>query len=390
MPDFRPFRAVRYNLDRVDLGDVVAPPYDVIDPEERARLEARSPYNVVSVDLTADYDSARCTFDEWHAAGVLVTDDEPGFYLYRMGWRDAAGALRQTTGVLGALALDPDRTGSVLPHERTMAKPLGDRLRLLRSCRTDLSPIWAMSMAEGLSDLCQPEGPPLARCTDDDGVHHRLWRVTAPAALDALRSMVASAPAVIADGHHRYETSLAYRAEQREANGGEPGPYDFVLTYLVELSDGQLGVRPIHRLLSGLPESVSLHEVLADAFHADAVPVTHEQLVAEPGLAVVEPGRAWMLRPKATAEAGDSPLTDAERLETALPALAEHAVAFHHDPRQVVALVDKGDADAAVLLRAPTVGQIAAAARAGRRLPQKTTFFIPKPRTGLVFRRLAD
>lgn len=387
MPAFLPVPAVRYNLDRVDLSAVVAPPYDVIDAEERARLEARSPYNVVGIDLPSDYDAARRTFEDWLRSGVLQPDPEPGFYLYSMGWHDAGGRPRQTSGVLGALALDPDRTGAVLPHERTMAKPLGDRLRLLRACRTDVSPIWGLSLAAGLGLLCQPDGPPLARCTDDEGVHHRLWRVTAPGAVDALSSTIAPAPVVIADGHHRYETALAYRAEQRAARGDEPGPYDYVLAYLVELADDQLGVRPIHRLLSGLPDGFRLVDALARAFEAEPVPVTPDRLAAGDGVGVVEPGGAWSLAPGSAGEDGTQP-TDAERLEAALPPLPEHAVAFHHDPRQALGLVEKGEADAAVLLRPPTVAQIAAAARAGRRFPQKTTFFAPKPRTGLVFRRL--
>jgi uncharacterized protein (DUF1015 family) len=388
VPDFRPFRAVRYNLDRVELSDVVSPPYDVVDTEERARLEARSPYNVAGVDMSPDYDAARCRFEEWLAEDVLRPDPEPGFYLYRMGWHDDGGHVRQTSGVIGALALDPDRTGAVLPHERTMAKPLGDRLRLLRACRTDVSPIWGLSLARGLGALCEPHGPPLARCTDDDGVHHRLWRVTAPAAVAALTSTVASAPVVIADGHHRYETSLAYRAEQRQENGDQDGPYDYVMTYLVELADEQVGVRAIHRLLSGLPEGFALVDTLAGAFEAAVEPTSANALAAEPGLGVVEPGGAWRLHPRPPATGDDR--TDAERLEAALPALPDHAVAYQHDARQVVALVDKGEAEAGVLLRPATVAQIAAAAEAGRRLPQKTTFFAPKLRTGLVFRRHDD
>ena len=138
MPRFEPFAAVRYSPSWLDLADVTAPPYDVIGPDELARLEARSPYNVVRVDLPRDngpqgrYDVARCRLDEWLAERVLLADEEPGFYVYRMGWRDDDGDPRQTSGVLGALELDPARTGAVLPHERTMAKPLDDRLRQLR------------------------------------------------------------------------------------------------------------------------------------------------------------------------------------------------------------------------------------------------------------------
>ncbi|MDQ6909905.1 MAG: DUF1015 domain-containing protein, partial [Actinomycetota bacterium] len=157
MPRFEPFAGTRYDLSRVDLADVVAPPYDVIGPEEQGVLEARSPHNAVRVELARDeggqdrYELARRRLDDWAVAGILVDDTAPSFYIYRMGYRDENGRPRQTTGVLGALGLDDD--GTVLPHERTMAKPKHDRLNLLRATRTNLSPIWGLSLGEGLSSL---------------------------------------------------------------------------------------------------------------------------------------------------------------------------------------------------------------------------------------------
>ncbi len=397
MPRFEPFPAVRYAPDRVDLSAVVAPPYDVIGPEELAVLEGRSPYNVVRVDLARDeedrdrYESARCRLEEWLAAGVLMADDAASFYVYRMGWRDGEGAPRQTSGVFGLMALDPEGTGQVLPHERTMPKPMDDRLRLMRACQANLSPIWALSLADGLSALCQPSDPPVARCTDDDGVHHRLWRLTAPAALEAIASVVASAPAVIADGHHRYETALAFRAERRAATVGPAGPEDLVLTYVTGLGDGELGVRAIHRLLSGLPDPSTVVGALEAMF--DVEPWTRppealvEHLPDEGAAGALVGGDAWLLRPRPGT--GDPGWVDSERFEAALASLPPHDVTYHHDPLGALALVEKGEAQAALLLRPVTVDDIAAAARAGRRLPQKTTFFAPKPRTGMVIRLLA-
>lgn len=401
MPRFEPFAAVRYQPELVDLADVVAPPYDVIGPEDRTLLEARSRYNVVHVDLSRDdqarsrYDIARCRFDEWRAAGVIASDREPSFYIYAMGWRDADGQPRQTAGVLGALELDADRTGVVLPHERTMAKPLEDRLRLLRACRVNVSPIWSLSLASDLGPLTQPSGAPLARCTDDDGVHHRLWRITSPAVLDAIAAAVGAAPVVIADGHHRYETALAYRAERRAANGDTPGDYDLALMYVTPLDGSDLGVRPIHRLLADLPDDFPLVEALAGSFvlepagaPADDLP---DRMTAAGALGLVLPGHSFLLRPRpgGAGDGGDE-LADSERLEAALGALPAHDVAYHPDITNVIALVDKGEAQAGLLLRPATVGQIAAAARGGRRLPQKTTFFYPKPRTGMAFRMLVS
>ena len=396
MPRFEPFAAVRYSADRVTLGDVVAPPYDVIGPDERAVLEARSPYNVVHVDLSRDegqrsrYEAARCRLQEWIEEGVLVPDESPGYYAYRMGWRGPDGEPRQTSGVLGLLALDSDTTGAVLPHERTMSKPMDDRLRLLRACRANISPIWGVSLADGLGPLSQPDGPPLARCTDDDGVHHRLWRITAPAALEAIGAIVASAPVVIADGHHRYETALAYRAERRAAEGDAPGPHDLMLAYVTGLADGDLGVGAIHRLISGLPDGFRPEEAFGPLFEVEPAGAPSEALLermtAAGALGLVLAGQTWLMRPRSNV--GSPEWVDSERLEAALGAVPTHDVAYHHDVREVLALVDKGEAQAAVLLRPVTVDDIAAAARAGRRLPQKTTYFFPKPRTGVVIRFL--
>ncbi|MCI3949834.1 MAG: hypothetical protein K0R11_1768, partial [Acidimicrobiales bacterium] len=217
MPRFEPFPGLRYR-DDVDLDAVTAPPYDVISPAARAELAGRTAYNVVHVDLPDEaegagrYTGAAERLAVWEAEGVLVRDAEPRLYVYRMGYRDRDGRPRQTTGVLGALGLVPPADG-VLPHERTTPKAKTDRLELLRATATNLSPIWGLSLAEGLAELCEPTGPPLGRATDEDGVHHRFWPVTSPALIEALTERVASAPVVIADGHHRWETSIAYRDE---------------------------------------------------------------------------------------------------------------------------------------------------------------------------------
>lgn len=402
---FQPIRGIRYDLDRVELADVVAPPYDVVDDEARARLQARSPYNAVFVELGragADddrYDRATRHFDEWLAEGILRTDDEPGYYVYRMGWRDDAGRAHQTTGVVGALELsDPDE-GRVLPHERTLGKPKGDRLRLLRACRANLSPVWALSLAEGLSDLCQVTGPPVGRATDEEGVHHRLWRITQPGVVAAITDTAGSAPAVIADGHHRYETALAYRQERRAATGAAAGDFDQVLALLVELTEDQLRVQPIHRLLSGLPDDYDLMAALRPFFDVEPVevPPGPEQTVttwltglmaAEGALALVDGERTWLLRHRDARRAADEP--DAMALDAALATFPEHQLDFHQSAGTVMEMVAAGKAQAGALVRPVAVRHIEAAARARHRMPPKTTFFAPKPRTGMVFRRLHD
>jgi len=404
VPRFEPFAGVRYDLDRVELDDVVAPPYDVIGPEEQSALEARSPYNVVRIDLPRDpgdgqdrYTVAGALLDAWLDAGILSVDQEPGFYAYRMGYHDVDGNSRQIAGVLGALELVTPGEGDVLPHEETQSKVRDDRLRLLRACRADLSPVWGLSMAEGLSDLCAAApGAPVARCTDEEGVHHRLWRLTQPAVVEAVTATVGSAPVVIADGHHRYSVALAHRDEVRAAKGRAGGDEDLLLALVCELGDSQAGVRPIHRLLTGLPPGLDLLAALEPFFEpvADAGDVTTlpERMADAGGLGlVVGADQRWLLLPRAGAAhpEHDTP-PDAALLDAALATLPDHTLGFEHSLDSVLAQVGSGKASAGVLLRPVDVHQIARTAVAGRRMPTKTTFFHPKPRTGMVFRRLAD
>ena len=403
MPRFEPFAGVRYDLDRVDMDDVVAPPYDVIGPEDQRVLEARSPFNVVHIDLAREengrdrYATAGCRFDEWLAAGVLRADPGPGFYAYRMGYHDPEGHSRQIVGVLGALEVSAPGEGDVLPHEETQHKVRDDRLRLLRACRADLSPVWGLSMAEGLTGLAAgAPGAPVARCTDEEGVHHRMWRITQPGVVEALSATVASAPVVIADGHHRYATALAHRDEVRAANAGASGDEELLLALVCELTDGQASVRPIHRVVGGLPHDFDLVTALEpffDPIPTDPSPSTLPDRMAEAGGLglLLGPARAWLLLPRSetSAAGGDRP-PDAALLDEALATLPAHTLAFDHSLDSVGASVASGQASAGVLLRPVDVRQIARTARAGRTMPTKTTFFHPKPRTGMVFRRLSD
>jgi uncharacterized protein (DUF1015 family) len=393
VPRFEPFPGIRYAPD-LDPAVVTSPPYDVIDAAEREAFAASSPANAVHVDCpvgdlgsgrqgdsttsTGDpYADAARTFDDWRAAGTLVTDDAPTFTIYRMSFTDEAGDARATTGVLGALTLERPGEGSILPHERTTPKAKSDRLDLLRATKANLSAIWGLSLAEGLSAALAPAGDPLVDFTDPDGVRHQAWRVDDPATLTAISEAVGSAPVVIADGHHRYETCLAYRDEAPpEATGAGA-----TLCFVVELVEDQLTVQPIHRLLSGLPDGHDLVRWLAGTYdvgdaggHADVVPGQ---------LTLVTPTGTHPLRPHT-----DDATLDTVRLDEALASLPDHDLAFQHGVTHVVDAVRTGRADAGVLLRPVTVEQISAVADEGERMPPKTTFFWPKPRTGIVFRSL--
>jgi uncharacterized protein (DUF1015 family) len=392
---FDPFAGIRYDLQRSELGRVIAPPYDVIDAAQRAELAARDPHNAVRIDLPdeadgdARYAMAKDQMETWLADGILAVDDRPTFTIYRMTSTDEAGVERRTTGVIGALELSPPGT-DILPHEHTTKKAKSDRLDLLRATRANLSAIWGLSLAKGLTDLLPTDAEPLADVTDDEGVRHTVWRVDDPATCDLIAAAVAEHPVVVADGHHRYETSLAYQAE-REAAEGSAGASGATLAYLVELVEDELTVHAIHRLLSGLPDDLDLAAALSPWFEElgpapDDRPVT--TAMQDAGcLVLVLPDREVMLRPRpdALAEARD---LDSSRLDVALAALPDHDLRFQHGVDHVRAAVRSGEAQAGVLLRPVTVAQIEATAHGGERMPPKSTFFHPKPKTGLVFRSL--
>jgi uncharacterized protein (DUF1015 family) len=399
VPRFEPFRGIRYDPRRVDVQAVVAPPYDVLSASQRDELARRDPHNVVHVDVPREedgpnrYADAAELFAQWRHDGVLVTDAEPAFYLYRVSFTDESGLARHLSGVVGALAVQAaDEPGAdVLPHEQTTPKATTDRLDLTRATEANLSPIWGLSLAPHVGKLAADPGELLAEVTDDGGVVHRLERVDDPARVDAIRRSVASAPVLVADGHHRYGVARTYRRERREETGGG-GPYDYTLAFVQELAEDQLVVRALHRLIRDVPDGVDVARELARSYDMDdAGPVTVETTATmrERGVdcLVLPDGAGRFLAPRSGAVGAETDLASA-RLDAAL-ADVPHTLAYEPDVDAVLAALATGDAQAAVLLRPVTVAQIEATAHEGALMPPKSTFFWPKLRTGLVFRSLA-
>jgi uncharacterized protein (DUF1015 family) len=403
VPDFLPFRGTRYR-DLPDASRVVAPPYDVIDEEDRNRLEATDPHNAVRLilpraDPPADpYEHAAAILKAWLTAGILGPDPEPSFYRYRMQFTDAADQPRSTIGVIGALVL-PSGDGDVFGHERTLPKARSDRLALLRATRTNLDPIWGLSLASDLNAALDTDTPPTTTAVDPAGTRHELTPVTDPETLARIRSAVASAPLVLADGHHRFETACTYRDDRPDDPGAQA-----IMTFVAGLDDEQLDVRAIHRLVQGAPHN--LRAQLGELVKVDdAGPNTPEGvrdlttrmteqgalgLVDRDGLALLTPNPAGSGRVER--EVPDALWgVDSARFDALVrPALGDAPLAYRDDAHTVASMVDKGAADLAVLLRPVTVAQIRAAAFARLRMPEKTSYFSPKPRTGMVFRRLDD
>ena len=259
MADVQPLRALHYDSSVVGpLADVVAPPYDVIDADQRAELIARSPYNVVAVDLPQagqsggdPYQTACELFENWQLQGALARDREPALWAHTQDYTGPDGRTRTRSGFFCRVRIEDYGPGRVRPHERTHPGPKEDRLRLTRATRANVSPIFSLySDPSGAAwDALEPATAqaPWAEVTDSDGTVHRLWRVADPRAIAAVQEATRNAELLIADGHHRYETMRTYAEEI----GGE-GEHNYILMCLVALEDPGLTVFPTHRLVRGL------------------------------------------------------------------------------------------------------------------------------------------
>ncbi len=288
---------------------------------------------------------------------------------------------------------EPGEESDILPHEQTLPKPKSDRLDLLRATRANLSPIWGLSMATGVTATFDPtDDEPVADVLDDDGVRHQLWVLSDADTVAAVGAAMGAAPVVLADGHHRFETARAYQAECRQANGGAPGPYDLVMAFVVELAEDQLTVGAIHRTVSGLPADFDLVGALAPWFDVVRAGAADDRtlgaLADSRSLAMVTGGQAYLLlaHPEVQEQEGND--LDSSLIARVLEELPPHEVMHRHSVAEAMEALRDGEGQAAFLLRPVTVGQIREWAQERRRMPPKTTFFSPKPRTGMVFRSL--
>ncbi len=418
MADVQPLRALHYDPTVVGpLADVVAPPYDVIDAGQRAALIARSPFNVVAIDLPEGepdkYAAARELFESWQLQGALVRDGEPALWAHTQDYTGPDGVTRTRRGFFCRVRIEDYGPGRVRPHERTHPGPKEDRLRLTRATRANISPIFSLysDPAEAAWRALAPstEQPPWADITDADGTVHRLWRVSDPAAIATAQAAARDAELLIADGHHRYETMHAYAEEI----GGE-GEHRYILMCLVALEDPGLTVFPTHRLIGGLdePRRQALEQALQRDFDIVEVPI--EEITPPPGEGILQLGYfdgrgerslRLTLKDQAIADAALPDHSDAYRhldtgvLETLLLKNALgysdddiahfNGLFYARDTAEALAMVRSGDFDAAFLMRPTPVGQVRDVAAAGENMPPKSTYFYPKLLTGLLFNPLA-
>jgi uncharacterized protein (DUF1015 family) len=362
----KPFRALRYDPGTVGpLDAVVSPPHDVITPDRREALVTASPYNAVRLLSPESPEEAARLLSAWRAEGALVRDEKLAVWVLEETFPGLDGGTRTRRGLVARMALTPYAQGEVLPHERTFERQKDARLELLRATRTKLSPI--LLVHDGPSPAVPERSADLEATLD--GVTSRMWRITGDEAIAGALAKVHGRP-LIADGHHRYETALAFHEEDRTEETG------YVLSVLVSRDDPGLEILPTHRLVSGeVPEpngSLRLTEVApsgqAGAAALARLPRDHPAFVLlRRGSAVLAEGLGDDLD---TAVIDRLPLDDVRYTPSAVA--AEEAVR-------------SGRADAAFLVRAPTLEQVEEIALAGERLPEKTTYFFPKLTSGLVF-----
>jgi uncharacterized protein (DUF1015 family) len=424
MADVQPLRALHYDPAVVGaLANVVAPPYDVIDASQRAELIARSPFNVVAVDLPKaweteegerdPYAAAGELFESWQLQGALVRDAEPALWAHTQDYTGPDGLRRTRRGFFCRVRIEDYGAGRVRPHERTHPGPKEDRLRLTRATRADVSPIFSLysDPTDAAWRALAPvtEQPPWAEITNAEGTVHRLWRVSDPGAIAAVQAVTGDAELLIADGHHRYETMRTYAEEL----GGD-GEHCYILMCLVALEDPGLTVFPTHRLIGGLDEEqrAALEQALERDFEIVEVPIAE---IAPPdgegplqlGYFNGRDGRALRLtiKDQAIADAAlpghseayrhlDTGVLETLVLKDALGYSNDDIAHFNglfyaRDTAEALSMVRSGAYDAAFLMRPTPVGQVRNVAAEGENMPPKSTYFFPKLLTGLLFNPLA-
>jgi len=432
MAEILPFRAVRYaGKAAAKLSRVLAPPYDVINPRMKKELLSSSPYNAIRLILgnpsvethkASDYTAAARTLDAWRKSGVLHRDTRPSLYVYRQDFKVGKKSYRRT----GFLALDRlkpfgGRKGGILAHEHTLAGPKADRLNLMKACHANFSPIFSLySDKSGIGKMLERvmAGKPDAQAVFPAGVRNLLWRVSDPKCLGAFQKAMGKTTLFIADGHHRYETALAYQAH-RGPGKTRPKPWDYVLMMFVAMEDPGLVILPTHRMLPGriVPDP---YEILARLTDLGSVTEYSGSLSGEkPWTAMLKAGgktptlgfspdghKLYFLRfsKKALRSPLLAGLSSAQRgLDVALlhklilepwfgitKERVEHDISFTSVAMDAVRRLRRKECACTFFLNPTRIGQLRDVALRKERMPQKSTFFYPKLVTGMAFNDLRE
>lgn len=414
MTRVEPFHALRYDARRVELARVIVPPYDVVTPRERLAFYDRDPHNAIRLELTrdpaeeatTDYAWVRDTLEAWRRDGTLVQDGESTLTVLRQEFEDPSGRKCARIGFFAALGLEDYERGVVLPHERTLRGPKADRLKMLRATRANLSPVFMLyeDREDTLASLLPAalEGSDAAVVRDDSGITHTMAPLRDPEAIARIRAFLDERPVVIADGHHRYETALAYRDERRAREPSGAAPYEFTLAYFANAyAEGSL-LLPIHRvILEADPADAGRLAARLPAWTHREVPIASAEAVPaflDEALAACAPAVAFAADDGGgTLHVFERPAGDelsirvihGEVLQGAFgldeEAVREGAVAFPKSASEAARLA-REPGHMALYLNPLSPDDVFRVTGAGEVLPQKSTFFYPKLPSGLVFR----
>ena len=413
----KPFRGVRFNLEKVLLKQVIAPPYDVISPDEREVLVGRSSYNIVNIDLPEGeekYQKAAQLYQTWRSEEILQKDTEPAIYLYEQEY-EYGGRNYVRSGFVGLLRLEKLGEGVVFPHEKTLSGPKEDRLALMVACKANLSQIFGLyldqdDVMKSIFMECR-QTMPVESAVDDNKVKHTVWMINDPETIRQIQAFMKDKAVYIADGHHRYETSLTYRDKMREKNNDiefEAQPYDYVMMMFVNFYDSGLMIFPTHRVLDFM-EGVSEETVfeglkahyaitkLADKAESDAFLAAHK----DPGtmVMVLKSGRYGLLLDPEHLESLhpvyreiDTYLLQTNIINSVLripdeQLLAKKGIHFYQSEADVEKQVQK-HGGAGFILKPTTIEAMRKVSESGLVMPQKSTFFYPKLATGLILNEL--
>ncbi len=431
MVQIAPFRGILYNQAKIrDPSKVMAPPYDVIAPEEQEKLYRKSPYNIVRLILSQEsgpYDGVARLFEEWQAEGILVRDQTPAIYFLKHRFSFGEGEEKERQGFIALTRLEDFSTGTIRPHERTLEAPKEDRLQLMRACHANLSPIFALYsqpkpiINRALEERVQGETP-LIEVREDGGRHCHLWRVADREMIRLVQREMAEQPLLIADGHHRYEAALNYRNLQRREKSGWSGtePFNYVMMYFANMSEKGVVIFPTHRMVRGfspLPFQ-KLEESLQRYFYLEPYPKTPEgqrwflralrsgrkkrhligaSFKRDPRYLILRLKNKRIMRRLAKDLSG--PLRDLDVTTLHLLILEhilglspveqakEEAISYSQDEEKALKAVEKEDTLAAFILNPPQPEEILAVAMGGEKMPQKSTYFYPKLVSGLVINK---
>ncbi len=396
-----PFKGLLYNPDKVgDYGKVIAPPYDVISKEMQDDLYNASDYNIIRlIDNRSEgegrYSEAAQNFDQWQNEQVLVEDEKEAIYVYEQDF-EYHGQIMHRKGFLAALKIEPLGQGLIYPHERTMSKPKEDRLKLLKATNANLSPIFALYIDSGqikavLDKVSQKE--PDIETSDSAGVVQKLWRLTDAQDIAKISQAMKGKELFIADGHHRYETSLMYKQEQTLPDVDKPS--DYTMMMFVDMDSDGVVIKPTHRIVSldsvtfdqlkdNLRDDFELEQVASLDEVTDLLKASRDKVV----FGLSDGKEFWFLRYKLDEKEFDLLILHRElkRYLGIESSTVQDFIKFSADARQALSMAGK---DKAVFFVNPTpINTVKDMARSHQIMPQKSTYFYPKLTDGLVIRKL--